>query len=299
MFRVLDVTLSHQHSFLMGLLSPTDAAHPLVWLPRHHPFQQNRALFKGLTLGLCGTFTTFASWNTQMIVMIDGSYTILGSQISTALFGYLLGVQACLSCFITGQHLYKVLLRRHRDAQRPVCLSDEEHGVIQPPPSCATSTTSRADHCSALRYPILLCTALVLAFLCADFVGQVHSYRPLWLSILFAPCGALLRWYLSFWNTSPRLPRGTLTANMAAVVIYAAIEAINSRWSHSMNKTMGVWTIQLWHAIEIGFCGSLGTVSTWIKEIVLGKAHRYCILSLLGGISLGLLFYMPLVRVGG
>ena len=59
-------------SFLMGLITPEDAQRTsrIPWHKRDHPFQQDDVFHTSLGVGLCGCITTFASWNTQMVVML-------------------------------------------------------------------------------------------------------------------------------------------------------------------------------------------------------------------------------------
>ena len=61
-------------------------------------------IFVGMKTGLCGSLTTFASWNTQMVVMMDGTVNSqLNSQVGSALFGYLIGLEAALMSFRIGK----------------------------------------------------------------------------------------------------------------------------------------------------------------------------------------------------
>ena len=58
--------------FIMGFISPLDLKKTsrIPWHHQHHPLQQDHVFHTGLGVGLCGCLTTFASWNSQMVVMM-------------------------------------------------------------------------------------------------------------------------------------------------------------------------------------------------------------------------------------
>lgn len=59
-------------SFIMGLITPKDKKKisRIPWQKKDHPLQKDDVYYAGLGTGLCGSLTTFASWNTQMVVML-------------------------------------------------------------------------------------------------------------------------------------------------------------------------------------------------------------------------------------
>ena len=60
-----------------------------------HPVQKQTGLHVGLRTALCGSLTTFSSWNTQMVLMMDGTTNpFLNSQVLAAIVGYMIGMQA-------------------------------------------------------------------------------------------------------------------------------------------------------------------------------------------------------------
>ena len=118
-------------SFLMGLLSAS-TSHPIPWFPARHHLQRHTSWHTGLTTGFCGCFTTckfvfslfapiielwltnrfshtctvfntVASWNTQMVIMLDGSQTENGPQVASALFGYAIGIMTAIAAFLWGR----------------------------------------------------------------------------------------------------------------------------------------------------------------------------------------------------
>eukprot|EP00978_Attheya_sp_CCMP212_P003175 scaffold6581_cov57-Attheya_sp.AAC.3 len=79
---------------------------PIAFLNRKSPLQNWTTLHLGIRTGLCGALTTFASWNTQMVVMIcAGNGTELSSQWVSALFGYMVGLGMALASFEVGRHV--------------------------------------------------------------------------------------------------------------------------------------------------------------------------------------------------
>ena len=94
-------------SFIMGLVSslnPTGVrpGSKLPWLNKDHPLQKHEGVHHAIKVGLCGSLTTFSSWNSQMILMMDGSETELGSQVIPALFGYIVGMSCASWSFTMG-----------------------------------------------------------------------------------------------------------------------------------------------------------------------------------------------------
>jgi fluoride ion exporter CrcB/FEX len=60
-------------SFIMGLITPlgnADTALRFPWFQMDNPLQKDDVLYSAFNIGLCGSLTTFASWVTQMTVMM-------------------------------------------------------------------------------------------------------------------------------------------------------------------------------------------------------------------------------------
>ncbi|VEU35379.1 unnamed protein product [Pseudo-nitzschia multistriata] len=104
--------------FLMGLLVSGDGESIAVNLPvaalgRTCFFQNWVVTHVGLRTGFCGSLTTFASWNTQMVKMVVGNKgTALGySQWVSALWGYIVGLYAALQSYQFGAAIAFALSR--------------------------------------------------------------------------------------------------------------------------------------------------------------------------------------------
>ena len=302
----------------------------LPWLHQDHPLQNNSALHFGIKGGLCGCLTTFASWNTQMVVLLDGHDTIAGRQVTTALWGYFLGLVAALSSFIFGEHLSAWMnswrQRRQQQQQQqqhrggpPSSPNNElqvvsvvEHSNKQAPtkivvyPSFFGGPLGQARNCwaafvSGTTLPVILLLLLFAAFVVADQLLGIPHYRSLWLSALFTPVGAILRWRLSLLNYQYGwVPWGTLLANLLGSTVSALLLAMELRYVDSDD----VWRHGLVAAGRVGFAGSLSTVSTFVKELVdisskfplEAKAYKYGGATIVSSMILSLLTYSIIVR---
>ena len=118
-----DVAANMLGSFLMALLSE-NSAHALWWegfmpvslLPREHWLQGYGNLWLGLRVGLCGSLTTFSSWNSQMVRLAaagHGTPYAAGSQVVPALLGYLVGTIVALGCYVLGEQAAQAVGLRH------------------------------------------------------------------------------------------------------------------------------------------------------------------------------------------
>jgi Integral membrane protein possibly involved in chromosome condensation len=74
-----------------------------------HRIQRSSTTHLSLTVALCGSMTTFSSWNSQMVTMLVGKNAVLGSQISAAIMGYILGLACALASFSFGRMVGKAL----------------------------------------------------------------------------------------------------------------------------------------------------------------------------------------------
>jgi len=299
----------------MGLLSPIVVlGHPIPWLRPDHPLQHNLFFHAALKTGFCGALTTFASWNTQMVVMLDGTDTELGPQVAPALFGYIIGVCCAVSSFVFGRHVYGWWRCIH---PTPVPESLNA-GVIETEERRFVSTKEHVRPGKAAWWgkfsvlfgirvsPFLLLAGLIASFAVGDAYYGNLFYRKMWLTSVMAPFGAILRWRLSelnarpgFWKRLEWVPWGTFAANMIGAVISVVAEACEEKYDDP-NEPGHAWLSTVLPAIELGFAGSLSTVSTFVKEIVEMKSPLQMFIytwgSLVLAMLLGLLFYSPIVR---
>jgi len=122
----------------------------------------------------------------------------------------------------------------------------------------------------------LLAAMLAVSLTSGAVLGVVYQkqhpwLRTIWLSLLFAPAGCLLRWQLSRLNYALRFchgaitwfPSGTFAANMLGTASTSGLQSIIVR-----SPNLSMWGTVATTAAQTGFCGSLSTVSTFVTEIV-------------------------------
>jgi len=110
-----------QDSTVLGLAVPMSVA----WLGPYHSFQSAAILHTAFKTGFCGSLTTFSSWNAEMVVMLFGTDRSRHSQIWSAFFGYVIGMETSLGSFACGcslaRRLHRIvnpLLAAEKDARR-------------------------------------------------------------------------------------------------------------------------------------------------------------------------------------
>uniref|UniRef100_A0A7S4AXQ2 Fluoride ion transporter CrcB n=1 Tax=Pseudo-nitzschia australis TaxID=44445 RepID=A0A7S4AXQ2_9STRA len=322
-------------SFLMGIITPhiDDQRARLPWLHKDHPLQRDEVFHASLGTGFCGCLTTFASWNTQMVVMLDGSYCELGSQAITVLFGYAIGVMGAIYGFSFGRQCGMWMYNfRHRNddneanssraeiievdglstseyqasMHEEVELVDDDNVKLKPVPS------------HLHKIPLFMtAVALIISFVVGDVISDIEFYKGMILLWFLSPVGSLLRWRLSNLNVQNKegkslvyphwIPWGTFIANMFATVLSACMEGLDDRYFSGSNPTSirSKWVDATIFALKTGVAGSLSTVSTLVKESVLlsetyagtAKGHYYPVLTCLSGCLLGIMVYATTIRI--
>lgn len=274
----------------------------IPWLSHDHPLQTNESLLVGLRTALCGCMTTFSSWNSQMVLMMDGTANpYLGTQVLAAIFGYMIGFQAALVSFRVGRtisawfhlrknpHIFDSAVTRCQMRRR--CHHDHLYWIVP----------------LSVFIPVGILVALSIY---GDFYRGIAWYRELWIACVFGPIGTILRWKLSTLNGKFSrsgllwFPAGTFLANFIGSILSAGLTAY---WINEENDgdDEGEREITIMHAISLGLAGSLSTVSTFVKECVeIGeknspydkKAFLYSQGTMLSCCLVGLLVYCPIVR---
>lgn len=296
----IDLPANMFGSFIMGFLTGHSKDWPVLpWLAHDHPLQYEDGLHLGLKTALCGTITTFSSWNAQMVLMMDGTGTILGRQVAAALFGYVIGMQVAISCFRAGRTLaawchFKV--NPH--------IFDAESSIRDDTSEKSLAARYRLN---ARIIPLVIALAIFVMYLLGDFYWKIDHYRVMWLSCLFGPFGTFMRWKLATFNGKLKsnkwqwFPVGTFLSNFIASLVSCAINAIFTA------TIVESWTIthDILAGIKLGFAGCLSTVSSMVKEVVEisdknphfdEKASIYSYGTLVSCCLFGLLVYCPIVR---
>lgn len=255
----IDLPANMLGSFIMGYCIGHSSDWPAIpCMAYNHPLQFEKGLHIGITTGFCGSLTTLSSWNSQMVMMMNGNANpYLGSQVLAAIFGYILGLQTSLMSFRAGRTLAAFIhVKRNphifdHDLHKNEVRRKIFHG-----------------HLYWITPMILLIISgtLISVYVAGDMYWGVLYYRQVWIACILAPFGTLLRWKLSACNGKFSLPLGTFISNLGASIISAAITAwVNVK---SNDGAIDSWEKPTMQAISLGFTGCLSTVSTFAKECV-------------------------------
>mmetsp|Transcript_24123 Transcript_24123/g.37826 ORF Transcript_24123/g.37826 Transcript_24123/m.37826 type:complete len:412 (-) Transcript_24123:42-1277(-) len=284
-------------SFIIGFFTGHSSEWPAIPFLKHdHPLQGDQGLHLGIRTALCGSLTTFSSWNSQMVLMMDGTANpYLGSQVISALFGYVIGLQCSIVSFRAGRTLSAWFQNRNN----PYLFDSNLIRSVSELRPCH-------NHChwlSPVTFVLSICVLIAL-YVWGDVYWGMSYYRELWIACLIAPLGTVTRWKLSKlngkWSKYPWFPLGTWLANFFGSIFSAALTAIAY-----LNVVSGESGTTVLAALSLGFAGSLSTVSTYVKETVElsdknpfhdKKAFAYSYFTILSCCFVGLLVYSPLVR---
>jgi fluoride ion exporter CrcB/FEX len=296
----IDLPVNMFGSFIIGFFTGHSSEWPAIPFLKHdHPLQGDEGLHLGIRTALCGSLTTFSSWNSQMVLMMDGTANpYLGTQVISALFGYVIGMQVSIVSFHTGRTLSSWFQNRSNPH-----LFD----------SNLIRTDSEIHRCNRQCYwlsPVTFSLSIVIIFalyIWGDVYWGINFYREMWIACLMAPLGTITRWKLSTfngkWSKYPWFPLGTWLANFSGSIISAVLTAVS--FLHLVKGADGVDVLA---GLSLGFAGSLSTVSTYVKETVElsdknpfydKKAFLYSYFTILSCCFVGLLVYCPIVRYAG
>jgi fluoride ion exporter CrcB/FEX len=287
--------------FIMGFLTGHHKDWPtLPWLEHDHPLQYDEGLHLGLKTALCGTITTLSSWNGQMVLMMDGTGTVLGSQVVAALFGYVIGLQISISSFRAGRTLASWC---HLKANPHIFDVD-----LTPPDNDRDKSLRSHHHLIARVIPSIVASVLFVLYVLGDVHWNILYYRKLWIACLVGPLGTLMRWKFGTLNGELEsnnwqwFPIGTFASNVIASVTACLINAIFTDMNSHEDWSLAY---DILAAARLGFAGSLSTVSSMVKEVVEiseknpyhdKRAFIYSYGTLVTCCLLGLLVYSPMVR---
>lgn len=156
------------------------------------------------------------------------------------------------------------------------------------------------------------CTADIAALLlgivfwaaAAILCGTYAPFRKVTFSIVLGPPGAILRWYLSRFNSHPRSkqrphwPLGTLAANLIATAVLCAVFVgqrvgrVSGRGGGGAYSVTGCYAL---YGVEEGFCGCLSTISTFAQELATIKPERRAVLYAVASWTFGILICILLI----
>ncbi len=233
-----------------------------------------------ITTGFCGSVTTFSSWilaifrafGNQMHYDRHGLHNVMDALTQTGVtLGMAIAATAAGIALSSVVNIERVLSR--------VGSGGPSGKAVQ------AGRTLGMDVAAAVLGLVFWIGAAVLCALYAPF-------RHVTFSLVLAPPGAALRWYLSRFNTHAlakrtALPLGTLAANLLATAVIAAAFTASRVGSTPASFAGGRTGCQALQGLEDGFCGCLSTISTFAVELRTlspRRAVRYAVVSWVAGV---------------
>lgn len=234
-------------------------------MTQHKTFLNNcsrfhAVLYIAVATGLCGSITTFSSWNMEcnkiFFLQWDDSWgNIMGSYNGSRIFEWLIcmwtGVAVPISALHLGQHL-GALSPRSTDRLKEDKSSPQRQYVL-------------AEVLMIVLY--IICTILVIVLpVTLDWVHLTYTAT-------FGAAGAYLRYLLSFLNPKIKdFPLGTFIANVFGswlIALWTTLAKFEVPYHHH-NITAVLY------GLSTGFCGCLTTISTFVNELdVLPRKKMY------------------------
>lgn len=218
-------------------------------------------LYIGLSTGFCGSMTSYSSFARDTLLALTNTLPTMRTESVARSAG--MDIMAMLGIVI---------------ATSTACLGALKFGA-----HCAIFVSSPRKQSSSLATPLKVLDATMAvistgAWIALIVLGSTSSamekdpwYGPLLWSLVFAPPGCILRFYISILANpiSLAFPIGTFLVN----IIGTAILGMAWDLQHSVG---GLVPCQLLQGVMDGFCGCLTTVSTWIAELSsLHRTHSY------------------------
>ncbi|KAF1815541.1 hypothetical protein P152DRAFT_464368 [Eremomyces bilateralis CBS 781.70] len=260
--------------------------------PRTHlTHKKTIPLYIGLTVGFCGTLTSFSAFILDTFLALSNDLPLPISPPTTPPFppspslprypAYsllstlslpLLTLSISLSAFSLGSHLSLLLSPHLPSLPRSFCHLD--------------------------RLFLLLAPAAWLAFILLSALPPSPAWRPVTLPATFAPLGCLLRYALSqrLNGVAAGFPLGTFTANVFGTAVAAVGFVLGRMELAGRGVGGGTAACAVLGGLVDGFAGGCSTVSTWVAELKsLRKRHAY----VYGGVSVGVALGVAVAVMGG
>ncbi|KAI8341295.1 CrcB-like protein-domain-containing protein [Chlamydoabsidia padenii] len=267
----------------------------MVTLHKNNLFLLYHPLQVGLASGLCGSITSFSSWQYGMFgafANVDGADHTRGKNVLAGISQCLVTLAMSFSGYHGGQHIGRLL--DHLDLftpllQRRLMMDQHTRNQLYKEKTGDDTTYALVPHViPGTDFNVV--DRLIIAFGLLSWIGVIlaavftidDQQRELALTCVFAPVGALLRWYLSFFNGKLRrdIFVGTLSANLFGTLVLGVIYLLRFHGHLSLISCIVL------SALADGFCGCLTTISTFVVELSnlpLNESYLYGLLSIVLG----------------
>lgn len=211
---------------------------------------KHKAVYQAIATGLCGSITTFSSWNSEAVTVLLQIDQVTVNNV-TRVIGWLtiilLGLGMPFAAFSFGKHV--------------ACLSPWNDQRLLPDPT-NNQPTRRCITMEGFAFVIIW-----MLFTTIGIVIPYHFNRlDLLFSIVFSAFGTYVRWHLSPLNSAfTSFKLGTFIVNvLGAWVLGAAV--VSRRYLGSSLESDDI-VLQMLIGLGTGFCGCLTTVSTFAVEL--------------------------------
>lgn len=225
-------------------------------------------LYIGITTGFCGTCSSYLS---LILEAFTESSNVHHSGYPNAAYGimqFLSVVIAQLGVSIFGFSMGKNIIE----------LLDSRL------PKLTKKAYQRIEFASMSIGVATYITSIVLA-------GVLKSWRSWMFSIIFAPPGALIRFYMSkYFNARIRnFPLGTFIINVGGTLVLSCLYIVGRGRRGDGRILTSIIGCQIVTGLDDGFCGALTTISTFVVELCALKtysSYRYGLVSIAVSFSL-------------
>lgn len=221
--------------------------------------KNHSAVYQAIATGLCGSITTFSSWNSEATTVLiqenesppDNAQRMIG-WVTILLLGFGMPVASLLF----GKHLAYLSPWCDRRQGDP---SENEPKAQSAPRGCLCS----AAHCS-IAESILIVALWVFSTVLVTFLPFYFNQSDLMFSCVFSFAGTYTRWHLAPLNAVFKdFKLGTFLVNVLGSWILGATLVLKKHFGGQLDE-LGVAALT---GLTTGFCGCLTTVSTFAVEL--------------------------------
>lgn len=301
-------------SFIMGFLSEdqalfrTEVTHEDASVRRQHHTAHKKTIpfYVGLTTGFCGCLTSFSTFERDLFLALANNLPIpLGPYSSLSILSST-GAGQLPNGGFSFMAILAIIITE-------VCLSlaalkGGAHFAILGSswlPQIPTSYLRQlVDPLVVLIAPASWIVTICLVAILPKSGDNSSSWDvanwhgPFLFSLVFAPVGCLMRFFLSlkFNRYIAQFPVGTFLSNLGGTMILGM--AFSLQHAASGFSGLGGYSLvgcEVLQGIMDGFCGSMTTVSTWVLELSdLRRRHSYSY----GIVSVVVPFAMLVIEIG-